>query len=142
MYTGGRYIMLLLFLNGSLTIWSIVRMVLSSQMVHCFDYLWGTDGKLTKRWKAFLYFPASNRASEAGQAQQLLRQSVSCIHGSQIDRWLWADGSPAPSGWVWFLVYFIYSFSDALPFFRYTWVSDLYNSSNVVSWIVSPQKCM
>ena len=107
---------------GNLTIWLNVRIVLSSQTVYCFDCLWGTDRKLTKIWKACLFCPASDRASEAGQAQQVLWQSVSCIHGTQIVRWLWADGSPAFSGRVWFLAYFIYSFSDALPFFRYTLV--------------------
>ena len=143
MHTGGRCMMLLLLLYGSLTIWLNVRIVLSSQTVYCFDYLWGTDRKLTKRLKAFLFFfPASDRASEAGRVQQVLWQRMSCIHGTQIGRWLWADGSPASSGQVWFLAYFIYSFSDALPFFRYTWVSNLYNFPSVVSWIVSPQRCM
>lgn len=56
MHTGGRSMMLLLLLYGGLTIWLNVRIVLSGQTVYCFDYLWGTDRKLTKRLNAFLFF--------------------------------------------------------------------------------------
>ena len=55
----------------------MLRMVLNSHRVDYFGYLWENNRKWTKGRKShfFLLFFASDRASEAGQFQKILRQN-------------------------------------------------------------------
>ena len=106
-------------------------------------------GDWLTRWKAF--FPLLLRSfwGRAGPTNV-----VFCLHGADwqlmlcsafmelIGGWLWPRGLLHLLGELWLLADAIYSFSNALPFFMYSWVSDLCNFPSVVSWIISRQTCM
>ena len=73
----GGCLMLLLLVIWKFKFGRMLRMVLNSHRVDYFGYLWENNRKWTKGRKShfFLLFFASDRASEAGQFQKILRQN-------------------------------------------------------------------